>query len=142
MNRRALVVIAAYLLSAVGGLPFMIMGAITILFNEPFGVVKIYPFICLFAWVAHVRMSIAWVRDRPISRRWPHWGTAAGVVSLATPLLAVLGNHPGPLAHHIESALISTGIVSMFLLPCILLAVHLIRFHWQATEADSLPQST
>ena len=135
MNWRVLIVIAAYLLSGVGGLPLMIMGAITILFNEPFGVVKIYPFIWLFAWVAHIRMSIAWIRNRPISRRWPYWGTVAGIVSLATPLLAVLGDHPEPLAHYIGSALISTAVVSVYLLPCILLAIHLVRFHWLAADA-------
>lgn len=133
--RRALVVIAAYLLSFVGGFPFMAMGAYAILFNDPWGIVKLIPFIWLFAWVAHAKMSIAWVKDQPLSRRWPLWGTVAGVVSLLSPLVGAVGETSELVGHRIEAGLIAGALVGMFLLPCILLAIYLVRFHWHADAA-------
>jgi hypothetical protein len=138
--RRALIVVAAYLISFVGGFPLMAMGAYALLFNEPLGIAKLTPLIWLFAWIAHAKMSIAWVRNRPVPRRWPVWGTAAGILSLASPLLAVVNEHPAS-THHLEAALISSAVVAVFLLPCILLAIYLVRFHWQAAAVTTLPDA-
>lgn len=138
--RRALIVIAAYLTSFAGGFPLMAMGAYALLFNEPLGVAKLTPLIWLFAWIAHAKMSIAWVRNRAVPRRWPLWGTAAGVLSLASPLLLVV-NDPPASAHRLEAALISSAVVAAFLLPCILLAIYLVRFHWQAAGVATIPDA-
>ncbi len=138
--RRALIVVAAYRISFVGGFPLMAMGAYSLLFNEPLGVAKLAPLIWLFAWIAHANMSIAWVRNRAVPRRWPLWGTAAGVLSLASPLLLVV-NDPPVSAHRLEAALTSSAVVAAFLLPCILLAIYLVRFHWQAAGVATLPDA-
>ena len=138
--RRALIVVAAYLISFAGGFPLMAMGAYALIFNEPIGIAKLTPLIWLFAWTAHAKMSIAWVRNRPLPRRWPVWGTVAGILSLASPLLAVMREHPAS-AHQIEAALISGAVVAAFLLPCILLAIYLVRFHLQAAGATTLPDA-
>lgn len=82
----------------------------------------------IFAWIAHARMSVAWIRNRTLSRRWPIWGTAAGLFSLASPLLLLLGP-PAADLHQFQGVLITIGFVTVFFLPSILLAVKLVRFH-------------
>jgi hypothetical protein len=138
--RRALIVIAAYLISFVGGFPLMAMGAYALLFNEPFGVAKLTPLIWLYAWIAHAKMSIAWVRNSAVPRRLPLWGTVAGVLSLVSPMLLVV-NDPPVSAHRLEAALVSTAVVAAFLLPCILLAIYLVRFHLQTAGVATLPDA-
>lgn len=130
MTRRTLIVLTAYALSMVYGLPTMLMGAMTMLFNDPFGATTFAPFVWLGAWVCHGKMSVAWIRDRRLSRRWPAWGTAAGVFSLFSPLLVLFGPPPPSYLHTLGSALFTSGMTALFLSPCILLAVWLVRYHW------------
>ncbi len=127
MFLRALIVIVVYALSGAGFL-FMLVGAFPFLGGELFFFAKLAPIVWIFAWVSHVRMSVAWIRNRTLSRRWPIWGTAAGLFSLASPLLVVLGPAASTL-HQVNSALITIALVTVFFLPSILLAVKLVRFH-------------
>ena len=132
MTRRILIVIAAYALST-GGFLFMAMGTMTMLFNEDSVFLRPVPLIWLFAWTAHVRMSVAWARDLPVKRFWPVWGTVAGVVSLVTPVFSVAVNGMTEFVRHFEAALITTGVVSAYFSPSIVLAVYLVRFHLRAS---------
>ena len=131
MLLRALIVVLAYVLSGAGFM-FMLVGAFPFLGGDFALLAKLVPVVWIFAWVAHVRMSVAWVRDLTVSRRWPIWGTAAGLFSLASPLLLLLGGSPASTSHHLSGAFITIGLVSVFFLPSILLAVHLVRFHLHA----------
>jgi hypothetical protein len=133
MLLRVLIVILAYGLSGVGFL-FMLAGAFPFLGGEFALLAKLVPLVWLFAWVAHVRMSIAWIRNRSVPRRWPIWGTAAGLFSLASPLLLLLGGSPASTLDHLQGALITVGLVSVFFFPSILLAIYLVRFHLQAQD--------
>ena len=126
MLLRALIVLLAYALSGAG---FMIAGAFPFLGGDYPLLAKLVPLVWVFAWVAHARMSIAWVRDVTVPRRWPVWGTAAGVFSLASPLLLLIGGTPATTLSHVQGAFITVGLVSVFFLPSIWLAVHLVRFH-------------
>ena len=130
---RALIVILAYALSGAGFL-FMLTGAFPFLGGEFALLAKLVPLVWVFAWVAHARMSVAWVRNRTVSRRWPIWGTAAGLFSLASPLILLLGGEPPSTLHHLQGVLITIGLVTVFFLPSILLAVYLVRFHLQAQD--------
>jgi hypothetical protein len=127
MFRRALIVIVFYALSGAGFL-FMLVGAFPFLGGDFFFFAKLVPMVWIFAWIAHARMSVAWIRNRTLSRRWPIWGTAAGLFSLASPLLLLLGP-PAADPHQIQGVLITIGFVTVFFLPSILLAVKLVRFH-------------
>lgn len=131
MLLRAIVVIVVYALSGAGFL-FMLVGAFPFLGGEFAPGARLVPLVWVFAWVAHARMSVAWVRDRAVSRRWPVWGTAAGLFSLASPLLLLIGGQPASTLDHLQGVLITIGLVSVFFLPSILLAVHLVRFHLRA----------
>lgn len=133
-----MIVIAAYGLS-LGAWPFMLMGAFSFLFWEDGVLIRVVPLIWIGAWVAHVRMSLAWIRNLSLSRRWPLWGTVAGVLSLLSPLLTVPGAQKGMVGHYVESSLITSAVVSVFLLPCIMLAVYLVRFHLHAAAITAGP---
>ena len=138
MLRRALIVIAAYALSMAGGAPFMLMGAYTLLLNESGWFARLVPLVWVFAWVTHVRMSLAWIRDETLPGFWPRWGTVAGVFSLASPVLLVSMSPEDGTGSHVEAALITSGVVAVFLSPAILLAIALVRYH-QAGVADDAP---
>jgi ABC-type Co2+ transport system permease subunit len=131
MLLRALIVILAYALSGAGFMS-MLVGTLPFLGGEYPLLAKVVPLVWVFAWVAHVRMSVAWVRNRSVSRRWPKWGTAAGLFSLASPLLLLLGGETPSTLDHLQGAFIMIGFASVFFLPSILLAVYLVRFHRQA----------
>jgi hypothetical protein len=135
MIRKALIIIAAYALSAVGFV-FMMVGAMSLVFNEDgILIVRLLPLVWVFAWTAHVRMSLAWARDLPVKRFWPVWGTVAGVVSLISPVIWIALAGMTEFMRHIEAALITTGLVSLYLSPSILLAIYLVRFHLRAARA-------
>jgi len=131
MLRRTLVVILAYALSGVGFM-FMLIGAFPFLGGEFAWFSKLVPLVWVFAWVAHARMSVAWVRDHTVDRRWPLWGTAAGLISLASPLLLLHGSLPADRVRHLQGALTMMALGCVFFLPSILLAIKLVRFHPRA----------
>ncbi|MBL8370970.1 MAG: hypothetical protein JNK28_06235 [Burkholderiaceae bacterium] len=135
MLRRALVVILAYALSGAGFM-FMLIGAFPFLGGEFAWFTKLVPLVWVFAWVAHVRMSVAWVRDHTVDRRWPLWGTAAGLISLASPLLLLYGSLPADRVRQLQGVLTMGALVCVFFLPSIVLAIKLVRFHLRTqTEA-------
>ena len=128
MILRTIIVVAAYVLSGAGFM-FMALGALGLIANQTGWLPKLIVPVWFFAWVAHVNMSQAWVRNRSVARRWPVWGTAAGVFSLLSPVLTLFENNPGSALDRLEAALITCGVVAVFFLPSILLAGYLVSFH-------------
>ena len=89
----------------------------------------------LLAWVCHLIMSINWVIDKP-SRKWvPVYGTAAGSLGL------MLWPIAQPTIKHFEISdvfhAVAMGVV--YTLPCILLAIYLVRFHLNAQSDRNTP---
>jgi hypothetical protein len=66
------------------------------------------------AWVAHIVMSVQWIRNARLSKLWPAIGVASGLGSFL--ILIIL-----PVAMFIQLLLV---------LPCVLLSFWLIKFHW------------
>ena len=67
------------------------------------------------AWVAHIVMSVQWIRNVRMSKLWPAIGVVSGLGSFL--VLIIL-----PIAMFIQLLLV---------LPCTLLAFWLIKFHWE-----------
>lgn len=124
--RRAAVVLLAYGLS-VGGWAWMLIGGHALLRHET-GLLRALPLLWGLAWGAHLRMSLAWVQGRVLPPAWPRWGTLAGVLSLASPLLLVLAGAGGA-RPPISGAWIAIGLMTGLCLPAVLLALWLLRFH-------------
>ena len=81
--------------------------------------------VMLFAWVAHIVMSVNWVLDRRLGRFLPIGGTAAGLFGLLYWPLSGLLREQSPA----WDALRFLGVEALLVLPCLLLAIHLVRFH-------------
>lgn len=123
---RLAVVVSCYGVSILG-LMMTLLGVASLIREGTLGM-GLLALVWLFAWVCHLRMSWAWIRNRRVSRFWPRWGTVTGLASLLSPFA---WSQPGvPLG----DGLIFITFVAFFLLPAIGLAVHLVRFHAQATE--------
>jgi len=60
-----------------------------------------------YAWVAHLALSIIWVWQKPMNWFLAKTGALAGVICL---IIAPLG--------------------FLFVFPCVLLAIHIIRYYW------------
>jgi hypothetical protein len=89
-----------------------------------------------FAWLAHAVMSFAWVIDKKLNKFWPVAGGLAGIASfLVWPIRAFESSLFGQLnfVQNISATLVSAAffmiIQFLILLPCILLAVKLEKFH-------------
>lgn len=61
----------------------------------------------LYAWVAHVMLCVTWVGQKPLNWRVAQTGTVAGIACL---LYIPFG--------------------FLFVFPCVLLAIHIMRFYW------------
>ena len=140
MTIRILIILTAYVLST-GGFLFMTFGAMTTVFNESSVPQKLVPLTWMFAWTAHVRMSVAWARDLPVKRFWPVWGRIAGLFSLVSPVFLIALEGMSEFTRHLEAALVTSGVVSVYFSPSILLAVYLVRFHLRASAQIELALS-
>jgi branched-subunit amino acid ABC-type transport system permease component len=103
--------------------------------NKPDGAILMIV-IWSFAWIAHAVMSFAWVIDKKLDKFWPIAGALAGIASfLVWPILAFESSFFGRLnfAQTISATLMSAAffmvIQFLVLLPCILLAIKLEKFH-------------
>ncbi|MEW6023942.1 MAG: hypothetical protein AB1807_17580 [Pseudomonadota bacterium] len=77
------------------------------------------------AWAIHLVMSVHWVRDVKLSRRWPLLGAIFGSASF------FLWAFAGPVLPNMKSAVLTVMTVQFVLVaPCVLLACWLLRFHW------------
>jgi hypothetical protein len=120
---RAGIVLACYGLSSLG--LAMMLQLMREELNKPNGETLMIV-IWSFAWLAHAVMSFAWVIDKKLNKFWPVAGALAGIASfLVWPIRAF--------AIEFEPSFMPAGffmvIQFLVLLPCILLAVKLEKFH-------------
>ena len=129
MLKRSFVVLACYVLSAVGIL-FMLIAATESARHDRYGWLVVL--VWSLAWGAHLVMAGAWVIDRRLHRFWPSLGVFLGVFSFAAPAVAALAatsaKGGGPLL--IGGSAVLAAVEGMLLLPSVLLAVKLVEFHW------------
>jgi len=120
--RRVLIVLAAYLLSSVG-LLFALISVLGILSSRhPSGMSLLIVVVWATAWICHFVMSMAWIYGKKLGRSWAIVGTVAGTLSVF-PIVSTL----------------------LLVLPCFLLAIWLVRFHWDndsSARTESLPDMT
>ncbi len=123
--RRLAVVATCYFLSSYGivlSLMLVAMSGTKSLCGALVGLVM------LFAWVCHIVMSANWVIDRP-ARKWvPVYGTLAGIIGMALWPIADTKIKQFEALDVFRATAIGAG----FTLPCVLLAVYLVRFHLKA----------
>ena len=119
-GRRAALVLACYALSAQG----LLLSLGWLLLGSRRGVSPwLIGAVLALAWGLHALMCLNWVLDRRLPAPWPAVGAvAAGGVLVLAPLL--WSDAPGlwPLARAVGLGLLLTA-------PCVLLALHLLRFH-------------
>lgn len=135
MYLRMTVAVMAYILSSVG---ILLMYQLIVEELRSSKGPNLLVFVWIAAWLIHVVMTVAWIRDRKLPRVWPVVGTIAGVSSfLAWALLAVKDAvvfGVDDTAVNAASAGTLTAIQAALVAPCILLAVWLVRFHCKATK--------
>ncbi len=143
MFLRMTVAVMAYVLSSVGIL--MMYQLIVEELRSSKGP-NLLVFVWIAAWLIHVVMTVAWIRDRKLPRVWPVVGTVAGVSSfLVWALLAVKDAvvfGVDDTAVNAASAGTLTAIQAALVAPCILLAVWLVRFHCKTAKSISPLPST
>ncbi|GAA4430509.1 hypothetical protein [Acidovorax lacteus] len=131
--RRALITTACYLLSAYGLLGSLVVVGTSGAHGLP-GVLA--GLTVLLAWVCHALMGLRWVLDAPAPRWMPVLGTAAGCAGLLLWPLAAPGG--GAVAWADLPRAAAVGLV--LTLPCVLLAVYLVRFHMRrAAPGATMP---
>lgn len=141
-----LVVVACYALSAIGILVSIMVIFASLAHPKPSGLIAL---LFLYAWLVHAVMSVGWIRDRKVGRRWVVSGTLAGAISLLVwpagtasiamstiqpmPMKTVIGMLGGTPLNGIQllaGTVLETLLIPVLLvLPCLLLAIHLVRFH-------------
>lgn len=99
------------------------------------------PSLFIFVWLAacliHAVMTVTWVCNRKLSRVWPVVGTAAGIgCFLVWPFLAIKdGTLFGGDAAASAGILLLTVTQIVLVVPCLLLAAWLVRFHGKTNSA-------
>jgi len=138
--RRFVVVVASYLLSSPGLLMMLMLILESIRKPYPKLMEFIIPIVWLTAWAYHLVMSIAWIKGKRLGPVWVVGGTLAGIssfivwyaLSMSMPMSAFM-----PEAAALATMeLMKTQLI--LVLPCFLLALWLIRFHWRE-DKSSLP---
>lgn len=139
MFLRMTVAVMAYVLSSVG---ILLMYQLIVEELRSSKGPNLLVFVWIAAWLIHVIMTVAWIRDRKLPRVWPVVGTIAGVSSfLVWALLAVKDavvfgvDDTAVNAVNAASAGTLTAIQAALVAPCILLAVWLVRFHCKTTKS-------
>ena len=134
--RRCAVVATCYLLSNFGIVYSLVLFALSgahSLFSALIGI------FILIAWAAHITMSFNWVINRRVQKYIPILGTGAGSISLILWPLASPQTTKGYETGWPILAAIGMGIA--FTLPCLLLAIYLVRFHLKPSSGDAAVNS-
>lgn len=126
VKNRVIIAVLAYAFSSLGFL-FMFQIIIEELRNPNKSSLIIL--FWLSAWVIHLTMTIAWVKNRKLKPIFPISGTILGLISILWPLLYSLID---PILGY--DIAIQTGfqfllVQATLVLPCILLAIWLVKFH-------------
>jgi hypothetical protein len=131
--RRLAVVVASYLLSSFGLLIMFKLILEGIHKPHPNLSDIIIPVVWLTAWACHLVMSIAWIIGKHLGPVWVVGGTLAGISSFMV-WFAVSASMqvPAVMAKTFAStSMILTVAQLVLVLPCFLLALWLVRFHWR-----------
>lgn len=135
--RRSAVVAICYLLSHYGiiaSLTFFAMSGTKSLCGTLVGIS------ILGAWVAHITMSFNWIINRRVQKYIPVWGTVAGSVSLV--LWPLTSSSQSTMGIELGSRMLAViGMGLLFTLPCLLLAIWLVRFHMTQEPSDAAANS-
>lgn len=128
-TRRSLIVALAYCLSGYGLLFTWIL--ISELRTNT-GLIKWFSLVPAFAWLAHMVMSLAWIRDRKLSIFWPVSGTIAGIITV----LVMLFGSPCSKLFASCFGYLMTAFISVFVsvMSCVILGVYLVRFHFNSVQ--------
>lgn len=132
---RLILVVASYLLSSLG-LLVMLQLIIEGIRQSHLKLLDLLVIIVwLTAWGSHLMMSVAWVKGKRLGRLWATSGTFFGVASfLVWPAYSVSMPTPDFMAEASTWATLKLVILQLLLVfPCFVLAMWLVRFHWQAS---------
>lgn len=142
---RAFVAFGCYLLSSFGIIASVIIALFALLgqhrhHHSASDIIYLFIF---YAWIAHAVMTLAWVENRKVSRWWVISGTLAGVVGVSILSVAALMDTKLILIKKLlekdmyggmlligQSFFFGVILSLVFVFPCVLLAIHLLWFHW------------
>lgn len=133
--RRLAIVVVAYVLSSFG--LFVMLG---MLFEglrkaHPSPMEHLITATWVVAWVVHLAMSVAWIRGKRLGKRFSVFAGGLGVVSvLIWPArgLFLTGDLFGSVPGLTMSVVLNLLVMQLvFVLPCVLLAFWLLRYHWK-----------
>lgn len=111
--RRLLIALVCYGLSGYGILATLLLMIEGFRHPEPSSGLTL---ILVYAWAAHLVLSISWIRGKTPHRFWPLSGTMAGICSIG---------------------MLPIGLP--FVLPSMLLAAYLVRLHYQQSRTVQPP---
>lgn len=127
MGKRLLIVLACYALSSVGLL------AMSQLIREERNAIG---YVWIAAWLIHMVMSIFWIRDLRLPRIWPGLGVAFGASSFLAWYLFGKGSSLGD---EYQSTVATVVLMqALLVLPCLVLALWLVRFHWNSGRSGAI----
>ena len=144
MNFRALIVYVCYALSSVGILSSFFISVEGL--KNASATDLIAAIFVVYAWVAHAVMSFAWVCDCKVSRAWVVSGTLVGSVCVLYLPVGILITSPIVKSFNVDLFGVVAGLPDLLwlllfpvvmVLPCLLLAIYLVRFHWSRMASDS-----
>ncbi|MGR6806341.1 hypothetical protein ACU6VI_08615 [Sphaerotilus natans] len=131
MIRRLLWVLLCYGLSAGGLLACLMFAGVGLALPRAGAAVAVV--LVLLAWSCHLVMSLNWVLDRRMGRVVPAVGTA---VAVAASLIWPWAWIPERASVSLSDRLGWSGLGLLWVLPCVLLAVQLLRFHLGEARAQ------
>jgi hypothetical protein len=126
VKNKVIIAVLAYVFSSLGFL-FMLQMIIEELRNP--NKLSLIALLWLSAWTIHLTMTIAWVKNRKLKSIFPISGTILGLVSLLWPLLYSLINPIFGYSIAIQTGFQFLLVQATLVLPCILLAIWLVKFH-------------
>jgi len=130
---KSIIVLTCYILSA-AGMFFMWIGTMSL--QRLGGVMFVVLFLWLAAFVAHYRMSMAWVDGRRLGKTFSFASVAFGLLGfLAVPIAATLFNGES----FVRGAAVIVPFELLLMSPATVLAVYLNRYH--ASTPDYVSQS-
>lgn len=131
-TRRILVVALCYLLSSYGILMSLVLAGKSVI--APSGVAWI-GLLILLAWVFHLVMSVHWIIDSPAQR----WVPLAGICTGTLGLVLWPAEQTTLWPFSITDALRAFALGGVMTLPCVALAIYLVRFHLTRRPARIAP---
>ncbi|EER57863.1 hypothetical protein AcdelDRAFT_4567 [Acidovorax delafieldii 2AN] len=131
-TRRILVVALCYLLSSYGILMSLVLAGKSVI--APSGVAGI-GLLILLAWVFHLVMSVHWIADSPAQR----WVPLAGICTGTLGLVLWPAEQTTLWPFSITDALRAFALGGVMTLPCVALAIYLVRFHLTRRPARTAP---